>query len=113
MSNPEAKFRSDVLRAQQSSNEAVSMRLASTEKATAANTEAISQLGTKIDKLADSISAQTQNIGRLERAVTDLVAGINAQRETMAQMMTQQSEFLKLATRQADIIGSLTAGRAS
>jgi ABC-type transporter Mla subunit MlaD len=46
--------------------------------------EPISQLGTKIDKLADSISAQTQNIGRLERAVTDLLTGINAQREMTA-----------------------------
>jgi ABC-type transporter Mla subunit MlaD len=80
---------------------------------TNALSEAISQLGTKIDKLADSISAQNQNIGRLERAVTDLLTGINAQRETMAQMMTQHGEFLKLATRQADIIGALSAGTAS
>jgi prefoldin subunit 5 len=46
--------------------------------------EAISLLGTKIDKLVDSISAQTQNIGRLERTVTDLLTGINAQREMTA-----------------------------
>lgn len=113
MTNPEATFRTQAMRTMQSLSESVTLRLQAQETATAENTQAIAQLGTKIDKLADTISAQSESIGRLERAVTSLVTGINAQRETMAQMVEQQSAFLKLATRQADIIGDLAKARAS
>lgn len=113
MTNPEASFRANAVRTMQSHAEVVAMRLDRTEAATGANTEAIAQLGTKIDQLTSSIEAQGQNIGRLERAVTEMVAGINAQRQTMQQMLDQQSAFLKLATRQADIIGDMAKGRAS
>ena len=110
--NPESKLRSRALDIMQGFTESAGMRIDAQEKATAENTKAIGQLGNKLDKLADSINAQKESIDRLERAVTSLVSGINAQRETMAQMTQQQGEFLKLATRQADIIGSLTAGKA-
>lgn len=59
----------------------------------------------------DSAAAAMTLLSKAE--VTNLVTGINAQRETMAQMMEQQSAFLKLATRQADIIGELAKVRAS
>lgn len=98
--NPEAKFRSNVLAAISHIGETVSMRLDSTERATAANTEAIAQLGTKIDRLTDAIGAQTQSIERLERGIDKMVTGINSQRETL-------NDFLKLCTKQADIIGRL------
>ena len=47
---------------------------------------------TKIDQLTSSIEAQGQN---------------------MQQTMDQQVAFLKLATRQADIIGDMAKGQAS
>lgn len=84
--------------------ESVGIRLDRTEKAIAQNTEAISRLTTHIDGL----TAATE---RLERSVTNLVTGINTQKETMALAMTQQGEFLKLCTRQADIIENLTRGQ--
>ena len=84
--------------------ESVGIRLDRTERAIAQNTEAIGHLTTRIDGL----TAATE---RLERSVTNLVAGINAQKETMALAMTQQGEFLKLCTRQADIIENLTRGQ--
>lgn len=86
-------------------SEAVGIRLDRTEKAVAQNTAAIGKLTGRIDNL----TAATE---RLERSVSQLVAGINAQRETMAQMMAQQQAFLSLATKQAEIIGNL-AGRAA
>lgn len=111
--NPEAKFRSNVLEAINRIGDNVSSRLDSTERATAENTKAIAQLGTKIDKLTDTVSAQAQSIDRLERAISSLVSGIESQRKTMADMVTQQAAFLALATRQADIIGDLAKGRAA
>lgn len=63
-----------------------------------ANTEAIASLTSAIDKQAEqidglrkSIEAQNQNIGRLERAVVETVAGITAQRGTV-------DGLIKLAT---------------
>ena len=75
-------------------------------KAQQENARAIAQLGTKIDKLSDTISNQSASIERLERAVSKLVTGIEAQSENMR-------SFLVLATRQADIIENLTKGRVS
>lgn len=111
--DPQQKFNARALDIMQGFTESTSMRIGAQEKATTENTRAIAQLGTKIDKLADSIGSQKESIDRLERAVTNLVSGIESQRRTMQDMIQQQGEFLKLATRQADIIGDLARGRAS
>ena len=85
-----------------------------------ANSQAIAQLTTVVSQQTEGINAQSTRIDnltaateRLERAVSELVTGINAQRDVVQDMVKQQSEFLKLATRQADIIGHLAAGKAS
>ena len=61
-----------------------------TDKLIEANTEAIkglttaiAQQGKQIGDLRASIEAQNVNIGRLERAVSDMVVGITAQRGTV------------------------------
>ena len=95
MTNPDAKFRRDALNVMSNHAESVTLRLDRTEKATADNTEAIKQIGEKIDRLTSSIQAQSQNIGRLERAVTEMVAGINSQRATV-------DSLIKLATKLVD-----------
>lgn len=100
------KFRRDAINVMTTQTEVVTMRLDRTEATVARSADSVEQL-------VQAITAQSASLDRLERAVTDMVAGINAQRETMHQMMQQQGEFLKLATRQADIIGALTTGKAS
>ncbi|MEL7520010.1 MAG: hypothetical protein AAGJ80_00070 [Cyanobacteria bacterium J06553_1] len=87
--------------------------IAANTKAQAENTRAIAQLGTKIDKLSETVANQTSSIERLERGIDKLVAGIHEQREGIDRMVSQQSEFLKLCTRQADIIENLTKGNAA
>ena len=86
--------------------ESVGIRLDRTEKAVAQNTDAIGQLTTKVD----SLTASTE---RLERAVSMLVTGISEQKDSINAMVAQQSKFLELATRQADIIGQLAGGKAA
>lgn len=78
-----------------------------TDKLIEANTEAITQLTTAIEKQSENIDAQSTRIDnltaateRLERAVSELVIGINAQKDTM-------SDFLSLAKMQAETIGAL------
>lgn len=86
--------------------ESVGIRLDRTEKAVAQNTDAIGKLARKID----SLTASTE---RLERAVSMLVTGITEQKDSINTMVAQQSKFLELATRQADIISQLTGGKAA
>lgn len=71
------------------------------------------QMGNKIDKLSDTVSNQSASIDRLERAVSNLVSGIREQKDGIERMVSQQADFLRLATRQADIIENLTKGKAS
>lgn len=67
--------------------ESIALRSETTDRAIAANTKAqqenaraIAQLGSKVDKLADSIGEQRASLDRLERAVMSLVSGIREQR---------------------------------
>lgn len=97
--------------------ESIALRSEATDKFIQANTVAQqentraiaqmnAQLGAKIDRLSETVNNQSANIDRLERAVSKMVTGIEAQSENM-------KSFLSLATRQADIISNLTKGRAS
>ena len=87
-------------------SESVGIRLDRTEKAVAQNTDAIGKLTTRIDGL----TAATE---RLERSVDRLVTGISEQKDAVNLMVNQQSKFLELATRQAEIIGQLAGGKAA
>ncbi len=98
--NPESKFRANVLASINQIGELVSMRLDSTERATAANTEAIAQLTSAIQQQGTRIDNLTAATERLERSVSQMVMGINSQRETL-------NDFMKLCTKRADIIGRL------
>ena len=86
--------------------ESFDIRLDRTEKAIAQNTDAIGQLTTKVD----SLTASTE---RLKRAVSMLVTGISEQKDSINAMVAQQSKFLELATRQANIINQLAGGNAA
>ena len=85
--------------------EAMALHQQKSDEIVAANTKAIAELTAAIREQAKSISSQGDALNRLERAVSELVVGINAQKETMA-------DFLKLAQMQAETIGAL-AKRAS
>ena len=82
--NPEAKFRRDAISVMANHSEVVGMRLDKTEQTVARAADAI-------DQLAAAITAQTQNIGRLERGISQMVAENVAQRETV-------NNLIKLAT---------------
>ena len=86
--------------------ESVGIRLDRTEKAVAQNTNAIGTLTKRIDNLTTATE-------RLERAVDKLVIGISEQKDSINAMVAQQSKFLELATRQAEIIGQLAGGKAA
>ena len=86
--------------------ESFDIRLDRTEKAIAQNTDAIGQLTTKVD----SLTASTE---RLKRAVSMLVTGISEQKDSINAMVAQQSKFLELATKQANIINQLAGGNAA
>ncbi|MEL6469779.1 MAG: hypothetical protein AAFQ74_08630 [Cyanobacteria bacterium J06623_4] len=93
--------------------EAIRLRSEATDRFIQANTtaqqenaRAIAQLGAKIDRLSETVNNQSASIERLERAVSKMVIGIEAQSENM-------KSFLALATRQADIISDLAKSRAS
>ena len=60
----------------------------------------LAELSDRINRLAAIIEAQTASVDRMERGITQLVSGIEAQRQTMA-------DFLRLATQQANTIGIL------
>jgi hypothetical protein len=107
-------------RAAQALYEAMALRMDNADKIVNANTTAITQMGNRIDGLISAGEAQGKRIDnltaateRLERSIVQLVAGINAQRETMQQMMTQQAAFLVLATKQAETIGDMAKGKAA
>lgn len=97
--------------------EAIRLRSEATDRFIQANTTAQqenaraiaqmnAQLGAKIDRLSETVNNQSASIERLERAVSKMVIGIEAQSENM-------KSFLALATRQADIISDLAKSRAS
>ena len=65
-----------------------------------ANTKAIAELTAAIKAQSKTVENQGASLDRLERAVSELVIGINAQKETM-------SDFLALAKMQAETIGAL------
>ena len=97
MANKEATFKRQSLDLVQGFSEYTTLRIEAQEKAIAANTEVV-------DKLTQAITVQTQNIGRLERGITQMVAENTAQRESIDRMIEQQVKFLELVTIQAQII---------
>ena len=80
----QAKFRRDAINVMSNHSEAVSMRLDRTEATVARSADSI-------DQLVESIKTQSHSIDRLERAVTQMVAEGQAQRETV-------NNLIKLAT---------------
>ena len=80
----QAKFRRDAVNVMANHSEVVSMRLDRTEATVARSADLIEQL-------AEAIKTQSHSIDRLERAVTQMVAEGQAQRETV-------NNLIKLAT---------------
>ena len=82
--NPDAEFRRRALDIIANDGEAVRQRLDKTEKTVARAADSIGQLTT-------AITAQSVNIDRLERGISQMVAESAAQRETI-------NNLIKLAT---------------
>jgi len=80
----QAKFRRDAINVMTSSAEAVSMRLDKTEQTVARSADSI-------DQLVEVVKAQSANIDRLERGISQMVAEMSSQRETV-------NNLIKLAT---------------
>lgn len=82
--NPEAKFRRDAVNVMSAHADVVTMRLDRTEAT-------VARAADSVERLITSIEAQSQNIDRLERAITLMVSENSAQRETV-------NNLIKLAT---------------
>ena len=82
--NPEAEFRRRALDIISNDGEAVRLRLDKTE-------ETVARAADSIDKLTAAIGAQSVNIDRLERGISQMVAEMASQRETV-------NNLIKLAT---------------
>lgn len=80
----QAKFRRDAIAVMTNHSELVSMRLDRTE-------ETVSRSADSIDQLVEVVKAQSHNIDRLERGISQMVAESVAQRETV-------NNLIKLAT---------------
>lgn len=82
--NPEAEFRRRALDIIANDGEAVRMRLDKTEQTVARSADSIDQLTT-------AIVNQSGNVDRLERGISQMVAEMSSQRETI-------NNLIKLAT---------------
>ena len=80
----QAKFRRDAINVMTNHSEVVSMRLDRTEATVARSADLIEQL-------AEAIKTQSHSIDRLERGISQMVAEMASQRETV-------NNLIKLAT---------------
>ena len=85
MTNPESQFRRRAIDTMASYADTTNERLDRTEAT-------VARAADSIDKLTDAIAAQSQNIGRLERGITQMVVESAAQRESIEQMVAAQRE---------------------
>ena len=82
--NPEAEFRRRAIDLITNDGEAVRLRLDKTEQTVARSADSI-------DQLVVAVNAQSVNIDRLERGISQMVAEMASQRETV-------NNLIKLAT---------------